>query len=229
MSEIEPANGRAALGFEQGFAIYLIELEDGKTIIFAPADLVEFFDSQSDDRVHRFISWLVDRRSRVLPWLGRMFQTGRAYYMRLEARLDPVERVLKAMDGASRYIVFHSTAQDAGHARKQLFTRLRRQRTKHLCWFVVDITLSVASLTIAVLPGPNVLGWYPFLRCLSHYRAFRGTHSALRSGCIEFKGLPELRALEENLRVSSFDRARIHAMAESLKLKGLEQFLERMV
>jgi hypothetical protein len=44
-----------------------------------------------------------------------------------------------------------------------------------------------------------------------------------------FKGLPELRALEENLQVSSFDRARIHAMAESLKLNGLEQFLERMV
>ena len=63
----------------------------------------------------------------------------------------------------------------------------------------------------------------------SHYRAFRGTHFALRSGWIEFKGLPELRALEENLRVSSFDRATIHAMAESLKLRGLEQFLERMV
>jgi hypothetical protein len=53
--------------------------------------------------------------------------------------------------------------------------------------------------------------------------------SRLRSGSIEFKGLPELHALEENLRVSSFDRARIHAMAESLELNGLEQSLERMV
>lgn len=209
--------------------IYVIELNSRRIVLFASADAVEFFESQSEDRIRRLIAWLGEHRSKVLAWLGRMFNTGRGYYVKLEARLDPVERVLKAMDSANRYAVFYSTDRDHNRARKQMFSVLRRQRRRHLFWFVVDLTLSVASLAIAFLPGPNILGWYPFLRSLSHYRAFRGTGCFLRSSLVEFKGLPELCTLEENLRMSSFDRETIHAIAESVQLKGLEQFLERMI
>ena len=45
----------------------------------------------------------------------------------------------------------------------------------------------------------------------------------------EFKHLPELRTLEENLQAPVFNRKGIHAIAENLKISGLEQFLERMV
>jgi Spy/CpxP family protein refolding chaperone len=41
--------------------------------------------------------------------------------------------------------------------------------------------------------------------------------------------LPELRTLEENLQAPGFDRKNIRAIAEELKISGLEQFLERMV
>jgi hypothetical protein len=89
--------------------------------------------------------------------------------------------------------------------------------------------LSIAALAIAFLPGPNLVGWYPFLRSLSHYRAFCGTRAVLRSSSVTFKGLPELRTLEENLQAPGFNRRRIQAIAEDLKISGLEQFLERMV
>ena len=112
---------------------------------------------------------------------------------------------------------------------KDFFARLRRQRLKHLIWCAVDFVLSIASLAIAFLPGRNVVGWYPFLRSLSHYRAFCGTRALLRSGHVTFKGLPELRTLEENLQAPGFNRKGIHAVAEHLKISGLEQFLERMV
>ena len=100
---------------------------------------------------------------------------------------------------------------------------------KHLFWCAVDFVLSIAALAIAFLPGPNLVGWYPFLRSLSHYRAFCGTRALLRSSSVTFKGLPELRTLEENLQAPGFNRRRIHAIAEDLKISGLEQFLERMV
>jgi Mitochondrial K+-H+ exchange-related len=222
-------SGYVALSFDRGLEIYLIESKTGKTLLFVPADVLEFLENQSGDRIRRLMEWLEEHPSKILSWLGRMFHTGRGYYMRLEARLDPVERVLKAMDSSSRYVVFHSTALDPNLARKRLFSRLRGQSAKHLFWFVLDLLLSVAALTIAFLPGPNILGWYPFLRSLSHYRAFRGTRSGLRSGPFEFKGLPELRTLEENLQVSRFDREKIHEFAGNLKLSGLEQFLERMI
>jgi hypothetical protein len=148
--------------------------------------------------------------------------------VRLEARLDPVERILKAMDSAQRYIVFHSTARERNVIEKEFVVHLRHQRAKHIFWFVVDLLLSLASITIAWLPGPNLVGWYPFLRSLSHYGAFTGARSALRSGALEFKELPELHALEENLHAPGFDRGRIPALVDKLRLRGLEQYLERM-
>ena len=149
--------------------------------------------------------------------------------MKLEARLHPTERVLKAMDSADRYVVSYPAGWNEERARRSFFTRVRRQRTKHLFWCGIDFVVSVAALAIAFLPGPNVVGWYPFLRSLSHYHALCGTRALLRSGSITFKGLPGLSTLEENLQAPGFNRKRIHAIAEDLKISGLEQFLERMV
>lgn len=209
--------------------IYVIALSDGRTALFSPADLLEEFEARSDDRIRRFIIWLEGSRFRLVAWLGRVFQSGRVYYVKLEAQLDPVERVLKAMDSTSRYVVYYAPSWGLDRARGRFFGRLRWQRGRHLAWFIVDLVLATASLTLAFIPGPNVLGWYPFLRSLSHYRAFTGARSGLRSSQIEFKGLPELRTLEENLGASSFDRQRIRTIAEDLKINGLERFLERMI
>jgi K+-H+ exchange-related protein len=225
---IARVSGCGVLSADQVLEIYLIAFRGGRVRLFAPADDIDRFESESDDRIHRFLAWLQGHRWRAVAWLGRMLQSGRGYYVRLEARLDPVERVLKAMDLADQYVIFHSSAWDAQQARRHFFSRLRRQRLKHLFWCALDFVLSIASLAIAFLPGPNILGWYPFLRSLSHYRAFCGTRALLRSGRVTFKGLPELRTLEENLQAPGFDRRRIHAAAEDLKISGLEQFLERM-
>jgi hypothetical protein len=209
--------------------IYFFDLKPGKSGLFAASELVERFEAESNDRVRRFITWLSSRRYRLVAWLGRVFHSGHGYYARLEARLDPVERVLKLLGSSNRYVVLHSTGRDPSLVRKQFFNYLRRQRLKHIFWFVLDLLLSIASLAIAVLPGPNVLGWYPFLRSLSHYAAFSGTLSGLRASGVEFKGLPELHSLEENLQAPGFDRKRIHMIVEDLRISGLEQYLERMV
>lgn len=209
--------------------IYLISFKRGRVRLFAPLEELEFFESQNEDRLRRFIAWLQASRFRLIAWFGRLLSSGRGYYVRLEARLDPVERIIKAMDAADRYVVHHSTAWEEQGARKHFFTRVRRQRMKHAIWCAVDFVVSIAALAIAFLPGPNLVGWYPFLRALSHYRAFCGTRAVLRSNLISFKGLPELRTLEENLQAPGFNRKRVRAIAENLKISGLEQFLERMI
>ncbi len=92
-----------------------------------------------------------------------MLQSGRGYYVRLEARLDPVERMLKAMDLTDRYVILHSIFVGciSRHENTSLHG-LRRQRMKHLFWCAVDFIFSIAALAIAFLPGPNLVGWYPF-------------------------------------------------------------------
>jgi len=209
--------------------VYFIEVRPGKMVLFAASDVIQRCEDQSDDRVQRVILWLTNQRYRLIAWFGRVLQGARGYYVSLEARLDPVERVLKAMSSARQFVVLHAASGDSNLRRKQFFTRLRGQRAKHLFWFVLDLLLSIASLAIAWLPGPNIVGWYPFLRSLSHYRAFCGCLYALRRSGVEFRGLPEIHRLEENLQAPDFDRKRIPAIVKDLKLSGLEQFLERMV
>src|SRR5207253_1235945 len=144
----------------------------------------------------QFIDWLAGRRNRIVAWVGRGIRSLHDYYLKVEDKIDPVERVLKAMASTRRFVV-HTQIP------KEFYRALRRQRWKHVFWFSIDfvITGAVIILTpvLAPLPGPNVFLYYPFLRLLSHYRAILGASSGLSSSEIEFKDLPELSRLEDNL------------------------------
>jgi hypothetical protein len=185
--------------------LYLIRTRSGRIVLFSPADAVAAMETESTDRVRQFIEWFARRPNRLLGWVGRTIRTLHDYYVKLEDKLDPCERVVKAMASTNRFVV---------HGAKSEFHRvLRRQRLKHLFWFSIDFVLTgvviVFTPVLAPIPGPNVFFYYPFLRLLSHYRAILGAASGLRSSDVQFKDLPELRSLEDNL-------------------SGLTNFLERM-
>ena len=221
-------NGCDILNPDPALEIYVIALKGGTLGLFAPTDLLQLFEEQSDDRVRRSIAWLSSHRFGVVAWLGRVFDSAHGYYVRLEARIDPIERILKAMGTAKQHVVLYSPTRERRLIEKHIAARWRRERVKHLVWFIVDLGLSAASLTIAWVPGPNIIGWYPFLRSLSHFGAFTGVRQAQRDGVMKFKDLPELRSLEENLHAPGFDRTKIHEMVKDLRISGLEQYLERM-
>jgi hypothetical protein len=169
----------------------------------------------------------------VIKWVGGILKTGHEYYLRLEDRIDPGERVLKTMASAERFAIYYAPPMDQADVSSRLRHILRRQRFKHLFWFIIDLIISSVAIAftpiLAPIPGPNIILYFPLLRMLSHYRAVRGASAGLRSAEIEFKCLPDLVGLEENLRTPSVDRRVMRELAEGLKIRGLEQFLERMV
>jgi hypothetical protein len=171
------------------------------------------------------------RRNRIVAWVGRVLHVGHNYYEKLEDRIDPLERVLKAMASANTVEIYYASGASADTVRRSYQAILFRQRWKHIFWLSVDtiacLVIALFTPFLAPIPGPNVFFYYPFLRWLSHYRAIRGTTSGAGSSAIEFKSLPELSTLEENLR-ARFDRNAIRSLAERLKVRGLEQFLERV-
>ena len=186
--------------------LYLISTPGGRSVLFSPSDALATIESQSTDRVRQLIEWLSRRQTRIFSWIGRGVRSLHDYYTRLEDKIDPVERVLKAMASADRYVVY---TRD-----REAFQRtLKQQRWKHVFWFSIDFLITgvviVFTPFLAPIPGPNLFFYYPFLRLLSHYRAILGALSGLRSSDIQFKDLPELRGLEDNL-------------------PGLARFLERM-
>lgn len=186
--------------------VYIIPTSRGNFTLFSTPDDLAAVSRESTDRVRQFVEWFPRRSNRFAAWIGRGIRSLHDYYLKLEDKIDPVERVLKVMASTNRFVVFTSKPAAFQH-------ELRRQRRKHAFWFSIDFVLTgvVIALTpiLAPIPGPNFFFYYPFLRLLSHYRAILGASSGLKSGEVQYKGLPELRGLADNLQ-------------------GLSRFLERM-
>jgi len=186
--------------------LYLIPGKRGRFLLFSPQASIDALEAESTDRVRQFVDWFARRPNRLLAWIGRGIRSLHDFYLKLEDKIDPVERVLKAMASAKHFVVHTPVPAEFRRA-------LRRQRWKHVFWFSIDFVITgvviIFTPFLAPIPGPNVFLYYPFLRLLSHYRAIMGILSGLRSSNVEFKDLPERRRLEDNL-------------------PGLATFLERM-
>ena len=189
--------------------LYLVSNRKNRSVLFSPPEGLKNIESESDDRVRRFIRYLVRHSNCVVAWVGRVMKAGHGYYVQLEDKIDPVERILKAMAGASSFVVHHGKLYAEGDAPSEFERILKRQRRKHIFWFSIDLIVSPIGVLLTPIPGPNLFFYYPFLRLLSHYRAICGTASGLHSKNIEFKSLPEPSGVEDNL-------------------PGLARFLERM-
>jgi len=186
--------------------LYLIRSRTRRCLLFSPSDSLSAIEAESTDGLRQFIAWVSRRKNRVFSWIGRGLRSIHDYYVRLEDKIDPVERVLKAMASTNLYTVY-------GQDRSEFHRVLRRQRWKHTFWFSIDFVITGVVITftpiLAPIPGPNLFFYYPFLRLLSHYRAIRGASSGLNSREIQFKDLPQMIGLEDNF-------------------PGLSRFLERM-
>jgi len=212
---------------------YLIDTPKARYIPFSPPDIVAEFEKESDKRVIRFIAWFKGHRNRAIAWFGNVLSKLHEYYRKLEDRIDPGERVLKAMSVATQFVVYHGRPASSAEASQHYQKLLKRQRLKHSIWLGIDLVISSVAIVftpfLAPIPGPNVFFYFPVLRLLSHYAAWKGTRAGLHSREIEFICLPDLTTLEENLRMPSADRNTVQILADGLKIRGLRQFLERKV
>jgi hypothetical protein len=162
--------------------LYVVARPNGRLILFSPPQILKSFDSS--DRIRQAIDWFARRRNRVAAWIGRKIQSLHDYYLKLEEKIDPSERVLKAMAVTNRFVVYTNGPTE-------FYQVLRRQRWKHVFWFSIDLVLTgvviVFTPILAPIPGPNVFLYYPFLRLLSHYRALQGASAGLKSKELRFK------------------------------------------
>jgi hypothetical protein len=192
--------------------LYLIPTRRGRYVLYSRPEELEAIEAASGHRIRQFIAWFMRHSNRLIAWVGRVLNSAYKYYIRLEDRIDPQERVLKGMGLAGRFTVLFIRKEESGSIGSEFQGVLRWQRVKHIFWFIVDLIIcSVVVLFtpfLAPIPGPNIFFYYPFLRVVSHYQAIRGAKVGLGYQDLEFKSLPGLSSLADN--------------------PGLTRFLERM-
>ena len=87
------------------FNVYLIPTRREQYVLISSREDIEALESQSTQRIRQIIKWFTRRRNRIVAWVGRVLSTAYNQYERLEDRIDPGERVLKAMSVADGFVV----------------------------------------------------------------------------------------------------------------------------
>jgi hypothetical protein len=117
-------------------------------------------------------------------------------------------------------------AQALGMARALLEEDARR----HRMWMVIDAALAVACLPVALVPGPNVLGYYFVFRAVGHLFAMRGARRGLRGIVWLCRPAPHLTSLRAALALPPDERARrVATIGGALGLDRLVAFIEDTV
>jgi hypothetical protein len=217
-------HARASVGLRVD--VYMIRTPRLQTTLFLSSHSLEMCAQTEVDKFRRFIRRMMRHRYGVIRWVGRVTRGAHRYYQKLEDRIDPLERMIKALNCPTSLRVLHAPNIDA---RAQFRDLLRAQRLKHTAWLVVDGVITAIAVmffwVLVPIPGPNVFFYYPALRLLSHYRAMVAARRVLNHSEVSFGPLPELASVEEDLRNPAL---RTEAGFRA-GIDGLDRFLERVV
>jgi hypothetical protein len=94
--------------------LYLIPTRKQRYTLVSQPEALEALEATSGDRIRRFVAWFVSKPNRLVAWAGRVLNTGYSYYLRLEDRIDPIERVLKGMALADSIVIHFIRIQNGG-------------------------------------------------------------------------------------------------------------------
>jgi hypothetical protein len=109
---------------------------------------------------------------------GGLLRRVEAFLRRFES---PDEPMLRALRTATEVVLVHPTDVDPERVRHSWTSELRRQVGNQLLWLVVNsIVGPVLAVGLAILPGPNVIGYWFLYRAGAHAMAWTGVRRALR-------------------------------------------------
>lgn len=139
------------------------------------------------------------------------------------------QRTLWALRETAAATLCHPATVDAVSTQVTLTDTLARARRHHLRWFLVDLTLIIVQVPIALIPGPNVIAYYLAFRLIGHVQSWRGARQAMDGIVWTYEPdtrLAELATLADQPRESRAPR--VAAIAAELNLPRLSAFFDRV-
>jgi len=218
--------------------VYLISLPDGRREPYFEPAVDQVMVAGPDAR-----GWLARTRARFVATLhdlerraheARTSAPPRRWTGRLERRVVAwlasrivEQRLLWYLRGESSVTLHHATHESAADAVQDMRGELTRDRARHLRGALIHGTLLLLSAPVAVIPGPNLLGYVFTFTAVGHALACLGAHHGLRG--VEWHPVADaaLTALAEALRADAGTDARDEAVA-CLPLTRLSLYLDRV-
>ncbi|MFN8006868.1 MAG: hypothetical protein U0V70_07570 [Terriglobia bacterium] len=216
--------------------LYLIQPGKKSTLLYAEKEGVSESETKATKGLlDRWLDWLTLRNNRVASFCKKLTIVVHEYYIRVEYKIDPMEHVFKQLRHASEIKLHFSSALSVKEAAASFDKLCARQGKKHQFWFGVDLLLSVVAILLAPLtvpiPGPNLFFYYPGIRTISHFLAWKGSRHGAGLKAREFSPREEILELEKILQDKGTpdQTERIKKLSDGLGLEQLPHFMERYI
>jgi hypothetical protein len=181
--------------------IYMLLIDDERFFFFADESELAHEDHGGTPEPPRsgVRNWIHNRFERLkAAWQGA--SSGALYWMRkvwdwLHKLVRPDEAMLARLWSVRRINLRHPAARTEIDVRTHWRNYLDRQWRRHLFWFAVNAAIAPPSVVLAVLPGPNVIGFWFAYRAFHHGLVVWGISRARRNLVpIELQALESLDA-----------------------------------
>lgn len=132
--------------------------------------------------------------------------------------------------GRARAATLHAPDNlDAASAGQVMRTSMQRDADRHLRLLAVHTLALLMTIPVALIPGPNVLGYLFTFTVVGHFLAWRGARRALST--VKWQVVPSADLAEIGRALALDVEARHHRLREvsdRLRLSRLATFVERM-
>jgi Mitochondrial K+-H+ exchange-related len=119
------------------------------------------FWGRLQDRYHQFKSTWEHSDSRIAQWTRRS-------WVWLHSWSHPDESMLVRLRSARRIDLHHPTSHSATKVRALWVDYLNHRWWRHLLWMSLNGVIAPFTIVFAILPGPNVIGYWFAYRAIHH-------------------------------------------------------------
>jgi Mitochondrial K+-H+ exchange-related len=155
------------------------------------------------DRYHRMRSAWEHSESRVARWTRRTWDW-------LHTWSHPDESMLVRLRSAHRIDLHHPASRSSDEVRALWGGYLNHRWWRHLLWMTLNSVIAPFTVLFAILPGPNVIGYWFAYRAIHHTLIVWGLRR-VRSGRIPIEFHP-LASLDRPIEVNEAGEAKHAAL-----------------
>lgn len=168
--------------------VYLLRTSTGQTVFYANGRKdgeVEESPVESEGRQGALRA--VGRRYTAMQKLLKESERGVGLRMRrmwewLDRRTSPDEGWLRALRTASHVELFYPADKFTEEEARTLWRKYLADRSRrHAFWFVMNFVIAPLTLVLALVPGPNLIGYWFTYRALCHVLVLLGIRSGKQS------------------------------------------------
>ncbi len=209
---------RAAFPRRRSLKVFLLKLDDLRHTFYSEGPVKLADDVHPKGWLESTLGRLQGRFARSKGWFARSAKRIRKVLERFVGRDEPLLRGLRNTDSI---VIHHPASWAQDQARSAWMAFLHTRKRHHALWLLLNAVVARALVLLAVLPGPNLVGYWFAYRVACHGLALLGIRKAL-GGHFSLWFHSE-HALNDPLEHARPDQ--VANLAAHCGLKGLDVFL----